>query len=44
MCDDERLVSTKTMKNGVSSLKFVWSGWEKLIQSQFISLKEEEYV
>lgn len=44
VCDNERLVSTKTMKNGVSSLKFVWSGWEKLIQSQFISLKEEEYV
>lgn len=44
VCNDENLIGTKTMKNGVPSLKFVWSGWERLIQSQFISLKGEEYV
>lgn len=41
VCDNEDLVSTKTTKTGVPSLKFVWKNWEKVIESKRINLMED---
>ena len=38
VCGNQELISVKTMKNGVPSLKFIWKGWEKYIDSGFFPL------